>query len=89
MTRMEKTEIFLTTQHYEATSSFGGAAINVPRARCTAGRLVLSLGPYAKIQQDALVVLGRSFVSATLWKVFVLMLLLTLTSNRMVSVLLK
>ena len=42
MTGMEKTDIFLTTQHHEATSSFGGAAINVPRARCTAGRLVLS-----------------------------------------------
>ena len=89
MTRMEKTEIFLTTRHYEATSSFGGAAINVPRARCTAGRLVLSLGPYAKIQQDALVVLGRSFVSATLCNQSILIKLLILTLKRMVSVLLK
>jgi len=89
MTRMEKTEIFLTTRHYEATSSFGGAAINVPRARCTAGRLVLSLGPYAKIQQDALVVLGRSFVSATLCNQSILILLLILTLKRMVSLLLK
>ncbi len=39
--------------------------------------------------QDALVVLGRSFVSATLWKLFVLSLLLILTLQRTVSALPK
>ncbi len=63
--------------------------MNVQRARCTAGRLQLSLGPYAISQQDALVVLGTSFVSVTLWKLSVLILLLILMLKRMVSVLLK
>jgi len=63
--------------------------MNVQRARCTAGRLRLSLGPRAKSQQDVLAVLGTSFVSATLWKLYVLILLLILTLKRMVSLLLK
>ncbi|KAA6425894.1 MAG: hypothetical protein FRX49_04269 [Trebouxia sp. A1-2] len=32
MTETARTEISLTTQHYEATSSFGGIAMHVPRA---------------------------------------------------------
>ncbi len=63
--------------------------MNVPRARCTAGRLGHPIVPYAKSQQDALVVLGTSFVTATLWKLFVLILLLILMLKRMVSLLLK
>jgi len=82
-------EIFLITRHYEATSSFGGSAINAQRARCTAGRLAQSIGPHPKIHQDALAVLGTSFVSATLWKLYVLILLLILMLRRMVSLLLK
>ncbi len=35
--RNREMEVFLTTRHCEATSSFGGAALNVPRARCAAG----------------------------------------------------
>jgi len=42
-----------------------------------------------KRQQGALFALGVRFVIATLWKLFVLRLLLTLTSKGMVSVLLK
>ena len=76
----------LTTRHYEAANSFGGSAINVARARCTAGRLGLTL-VLANYQQDAPIVLGTSFVSATLWKLSVLILLLILTLNRMVSML--
>jgi len=45
MTGAEKLETFLRTQHYKAASSFGGSAMNVQRARCTAGRLKLSLVP--------------------------------------------
>ncbi|DBA67618.1 TPA: hypothetical protein ACH3X2_001357 [Trebouxia sp. C0005] len=41
MTETARTEISLTTQHYEATSSFGGIAMHVPRARCTSGKLRL------------------------------------------------
>jgi len=89
MTGTKKMEIFLTTGHYKATNSFGGAAMNVPRARCTAGRLVQLIEPHAKSQQDALVVLGTSFVSATLWKLSVLIVLLMLTLKTMVSLLLK
>ena len=88
MTGTKKMEIFLTTGHYKATNSFG-AAMNVPRARCTAGRLVQLIEPHAKSQQDALVVLGTSFVSATLWKLSVLIVLLMLTLKTMVSLLLK
>ncbi len=40
MTGMEKMEISLPTQHYRATSSFGGIVMHVQRARSTAGRLV-------------------------------------------------
>ncbi len=88
MTETARTEAFLTIQHYAATNSFGGAAKSVQRARCTAGRLpqIIEL---ARGQEDALAVLGASCVSATLWKLFVLMLLLILTSKRMESVLLK
>ncbi len=89
MTETEKMEIFLTTRHYEVTSSFGGSAMNAQRARCTTGRFGHSTEHYAKSQQDALVVLGTSFVSATLCKLFVLTLLMILTLTRMVSVLLK
>ena len=64
--RNRGTGTFLTTQHYEARSSFGGGAMNAQRARCTAGKLGLPLGPHRKTRQDALVVLGASFVSATL-----------------------
>ena len=81
--------IFLKTHRYAVTSSFGGSARNVQRARYTAGRLRHTTEPQAKSQQDALVVLGASFVSATLWKGFVLNMLLILTLERMVSVLLK
>ena len=58
MTGTEKMELFLTTRHCEAASSFGGAAMHVPRARCTAGRLGRFLEPQAVSWQDALVVLG-------------------------------
>ncbi len=88
MTGTEKVETFLTIRHYKAASSFGGAAMNVPRASCTAGKLGLPLGPHANTKQDALVVLGTSFVIAILWKLSVLVLLLILTLNRTVSVLL-
>ncbi len=62
--------------------------MSVQKARYTAGRLpqIIEL---ARGQEDALVVLGTSCVSATLCKLFVLMLLLILTSRGMVSVLLK
>ncbi len=89
MTETEEVETSLTTQHYEATSSFGGSAMHAQRARCTAGRLAQTVEPPAKSQQDVLAVLGRSFVSATLWKLSVLTLLLILMLNRMVSQLLK
>ncbi len=82
-------EIFLVTQNYEAASSFGGSATIVLRTRCIAGKLRHSTEPQSKSQQDALAVLGTSFVSATLWKMYVLILLLILTLKRMVSLLLK
>ena len=63
--------------------------MHIQRARSTAGRLLHAIESLSRDHQDALVVWGESSVNATLWKVFVLMLLLTLTSNRMVSVLLK
>ncbi len=63
--------------------------MNAQRARCTAGRLAHSIGPHPKSYQDALVVLGTSFVIVTLWKLYVRMLLLILTLQRMVLVLLK
>ena len=66
MTRTEKLETFPRTRHYKVTSLFGGSAMNAQRARCTAGRLGLTLGPHPKSHQDALVVLGTSFVTATL-----------------------
>ncbi len=84
-----RTEIFLTKQHYKATSLFGGAVMDVQRARCTAGRLAQLIEPLAANQQDALFVLGIKFASATLWKLSVLILLQTLMLRKMVSVLLK
>jgi len=89
MTKIEKMGISLTTQPYKARSSFGGIAKNVQRARYIAGRLEQTCGLLAKGQQDAPFVLGKCFANATLWKLFVLMLLLTLTVKKMVSVLLK
>jgi len=83
-----RTEIILTIQHYEASNSFGGVAESAQR--CTAGRLGHFIEPHhPKSQQDALVVLGRRFASATLWRLSVLTLLLILTLSRMVSLLLK
>ncbi len=90
MIETEKMETFLTTHHYKATSSFGGSAMHAQRAGCTAGRLLHTVEQgKPKRQQDALVVLGSSFVSAIVWKMYVLILLLTLTLKRIVSLLLK
>ncbi len=58
-------------------------------ARYTAGKLAQTIALLAKMQQGALSVQGVCFVNATLCKLFILMLLLILTSKRMVSVLLK
>jgi len=88
MTETVTTETSLTTQRCKAASRFGGVAMNVQKARYTAGRLP-RINEMARLQEDALVVLGTSCVSATLWKLCVLMLLLTLTLKKMVSVLLK
>ena len=63
--------------------------MSVQRARYTAGKLPQTTEPVTDTPEDALAVLGKSCVSATLWKLFVLMLLLILTSRTMVSVLLK
>ena len=63
--------------------------MNVPRARCIAGRLAHAIGTQTHSHQDALFVLGGSFAVATPWKLSVLILLLILTLKRMVSVLLK
>ncbi len=81
MTETARKEAFLTARHYTATNSFGGAAKSVQEARCTAGRLpqIIEL---ARGQEDALAVLGTSCVSATLWKLFVLMLLLILHQKK-------
>ncbi len=89
MIKTEKMVISLTTQRCKAASSFGGAAMNVHKARCTAGRLLHTIERPARRQEDVLVVLGTSFVSATPWKLYVPMLLPTLTPKRMVSVLLN
>ena len=43
VTGIEKAGISLTIQHCKAASLSGGAAMNAPRARCTAGKLGLSL----------------------------------------------
>ncbi len=53
--------------------------MSVQKARYTAGRLPHATELQVEIPGDALVVLGKSFVSATLWKLCVLMLLLILT----------
>ncbi len=63
--------------------------MNVQRAERTAGRLGQNIETLKKRQLGALVALGIRFVTATLWKLFVLKLLLILTLSRMVSVLLK
>lgn len=63
--------------------------MSVQRARCTSGRLAHLIDFLSIRHQDALFVLGRTFVSATLWRLFVPMLLLTLTVRAMVLVLLK
>ncbi|DBB16114.1 TPA: hypothetical protein ACH3X3_003476 [Trebouxia sp. C0006] len=62
---------------------------NAQRPWCTAGRLAQVVEPHPRRQLGALVVLGRSFVDATLWKLSVPTLLLILTLKRMVSLLLK
>ena len=87
--RNRENGIFLTTRHYAAVSSFGGSAMNAQKARCTAGRLAHTIEPPAKSQQDALAVLGTSFVSVILWQQSVLILLLILTLNRTVPLRLK
>ncbi len=79
MTETERVETSLTTQHYEAASSFGGSAGIAQRARCTAGRLGQTTGRLARGHQDALTVLEKKCVNATLWKLSVLKLLLILT----------
>ncbi len=79
MTETVRMKTFLTIHHYRVTNSFGGVAKSVQRARCTAGRLPQIIELPRK-QEDALVVLDSSFVSATLWKQFVQMLLPILTS---------
>ena len=88
MTRTEKMGISQTRHPYEATNAFGGAAVHVQRARYTAGKLGHA-HELAKLQQGALSVLGKGFVTATLWRLFALILLLTLTFKRTVLVLLK
>ncbi len=80
---------FLATQCCKAANSFGGIATSVQKARYTAGRLTHTAELLARRYQDALAVLGRICVSALLSKMFVLMLQLTLTLTRMVSVLLE
>ena len=63
--------------------------MNVQWAKSTAGRLTPKIETLTKRQVDARFASGVRFVIATLWKLFVLRLLLTLTLSGMVSVLLK
>ena len=63
--------------------------MSVPRARCTSGMLAQLNEILLEGQQGALFVLGIKFVSATLWRLFVPILLLTLTVTEMVLVPLK
>ncbi len=63
--------------------------MNVQWAKSTAGRLPHTVEILTKRQQGALFASGVGFVNATLWKLFVLISLLTLTFKRTVSVLLK
>ncbi len=88
MTKTARMETGLTIQRYKATSSFGGIAESVQRARYTVGRLRQAHEPLAA---DALfvLVLRKMFVSAIHWKLFVLILLPTLTLKQTVLVLLK
>ena len=79
----------LTIQHCKAASSWGGSAMSVQKARYIAGRFLQKHRPLVRSQEDLLFVLGIRFVNVTLWKLSVPMLLLILTSERMVSVLLK
>jgi len=82
-------ETSLTTQLWKQTSWFGGIAMSVQRARCTSGMLAQLNEIPLEGQQGALFVLGINFVSATLWRLFVPILLLTSTVTEMVSVPLK
>ena len=63
--------------------------MSVQRARCTAGRLGHPIEVLSIRHQGALSVLDITFVCATLWRLFVPTLLLTLTVAEMVSVPLK
>ena len=89
MTETETMVTPLTTRRCGAASSFGGIAKSVQRARYTAGKLPHTIEPPGRMQQDALFVPGMRFASATLWKLYVLMWLLILTSKGMVSALLR
>ena len=74
-----KNEIFPTTPRCKAASEFGGAAVNVHKARCTAGRLFHTVEPGKAGRQEAVLsVLATSFVSATHWKPYAPTLLLIL-----------
>ena len=66
MTETARTETFLKIQHYKATNSFGGVAVNVQKARYTAGKLHQIVELLAQRHQDALAVLDESCVNATL-----------------------
>jgi len=89
MTETEIMVISRTTQRCHVANSFGGNAKNVQKTRYTAGNLPQIVEPLAKRHQDALVVLDNSCVNATLWKLYVLILLLTLMLGKTVLVLLK
>ena len=60
MTETEKMETTLTTQHYQATSSFGGSAMNAHRERSRAGKPAQKIEPLPKSQQGALTVLEEA-----------------------------
>ena len=60
-----------------------------PKGKVHIWQAQASLEPCPKSEQDALVVLGTSFVIVTLWKLYVRMLLLILMLERMVSQLLR
>lgn len=60
----------LATRRCKAATSFGGIAMSVQTARYTAGRRTHKANPLASTHQDALAVLGRSCVSAVLWKLY-------------------
>ena len=90
MIKTARMVIFPTTPRCKAASAFGGAAVNVHKATCTAGRLFHTVEPGKAGRQEAVLsVPATSFVSATHWKPYVPTLLLILILKRMVSVLLK